>query len=298
MMWLASELALFAQVADLGSFTAVGRALGVPKVAVSRALRSLEQRTGTPLLTRTTRRVALTEAGVALLPCARRIAAETAQARALLPPAPGRPQPLRVVADAAYGRVLLAPLLPRFMEKFPHLPLEVAWQGPGEIAGPDPWDLQVRIGPPTEEGLIAQLLGSPPLILCATPAYLRAHGSPKTPAELARHAVLVPIQPCRGLRLSHGARHAEVPLEPRLAVSDPTVVHAATAAGSGIGLLPEFLCRQGLAMKRLERVLPDWQAGELLQIYAVGPLARATAPGVRELGAFLAAHMLTALGGG
>jgi len=234
-MWLASELAVFAQVADLGSFTAVGRALGVPKVAVSRALKSLESRTGAPLLTRTTRRVALTEAGAALLPSARRIAAETAHARALLPPGAGGPQPLRVVADAAYGRVLLAPLLPRFMENFPEVPLEVSWQGAGEAATDGHWDVQVRIGAPQEEGMVAQLLGSPPLILCATPAYLRAHGNPRTPAELARHAVLVPTQPCRGLRLSHGTRHAEVPLEPRLAVGDPTVVDAAPPAGARTG---------------------------------------------------------------
>src|SRR5712675_395400 len=80
-MWLPSELTAFAQVVELGSFTACARALGVPKVAISRAIQSLEKRAGTRLLTRTTRRLALTDAGRALLPHAQRLAAETAAAR-------------------------------------------------------------------------------------------------------------------------------------------------------------------------------------------------------------------------
>src|SRR5258708_12470827 len=108
-MWLPSELAAFAQVIELGSFTACARALGVPKVAVSRAIQSLEKRAGTRLLTRTTRRIALTDAGRALLPHAQRLAAETAAARRTMRPMTEHRHTLRALADPPYPRSLPPP---------------------------------------------------------------------------------------------------------------------------------------------------------------------------------------------
>ena len=295
-MWLASELAAFAQVVELGSFTASARALGVPKVAVSRAIQSLEKRVGTKLLTRTTRRVALTDAGRALLPQAQRIAAEAAEARRIMAPLMEDRRTLRVLADPAYGRLLLAPLLPRFMERYPDIPLEVEMalalpEEPGEQ-----WDLFFQNGPPQVEGLVGTALGRPPMILCATPAYLRAHGALKQPADLAAHAVLVTGQHITELRLHRGHTQAQVALSPRLIVTDPAVVHAATAAGAGIGVLPEFMCRIGLSMNKLEHVLPEWQVADLLELYAVSDLRRASSPAVKALIDFFVANMVPVLG--
>src|SRR5258706_12912620 len=121
-MWLASEMAVFARVVDLGSFTAAARALGVPKVAVSRSIKSLEKRLGTALLTRTTRRIALTNSGQALLSFSRRIVMETDAARASMAPLASARKSVRVLADPAYGRLLLSPLLPRFLESFAEVP--------------------------------------------------------------------------------------------------------------------------------------------------------------------------------
>src|SRR5664279_5931139 len=153
-MWLPAELAAFAQVVELGSFTSAARSLGVPKVAVSRAVQSLERRMGSQLLTRTTRRVALTDAGRALLPCARRVAAAAHEARQLVAPLSEHRVGLRVLADPAYGRLLLSPILPRFLEKFPDIPLEVEMSGvlpdePGET-----WDVLFQNGPPRREHLV------------------------------------------------------------------------------------------------------------------------------------------------
>jgi DNA-binding transcriptional LysR family regulator len=295
-MWLPSELAAFARVAELASFTATARALGVPKVAVSRAVQSLEARLGMPLLERTTRRVTLTDAGRALLPTARRIAEAADEARVLMQPmAPGRAG-LRVLADPAYGRLLLAPLLPRFLESFPAIPLEVEMavalpEEPGER-----WDLLIQNGPPRKAGLVGTRLGSPPVILVATPAYLAEHKAPAQPAGLAAHAVLVTGQAITQLRLHKGTQQVLVPLTPRLVVTDPAVVHAATASGAGIGVLPEFLCRQGLAMGKLVRVLPDWQVGDLLELHAVTDLRRAALPSVKALVGFFVANMVPVLG--
>ena len=297
-MWLPSELVAFAQVVELGSFTAAARAVGVPKVAVSRAVQSLEKRVGTRLLTRTTRRVSLTDAGRALLPRAQRIAAETAAARREMTPLEDERQSLRVLADPAYGRLLLAPLLPRFMERFPEIPLEVEMA----LAVPDEpgehWDVLFQNGPPQREGLVGTPLGRPPVILCATPGYLKAHPALKQPGDLAQHAVLVPGQLVTELRLHRGRTQAQVALTPRLIVTDPAVVHAATTAGAGIGVLPEFLCRIGLSMNKLERVLPDWQVADLLELHAVSDLRRASVPGVKALIEFFIANMVPVLGRG
>ena len=118
-IWTPAQLAMFAKVVDLNGFSAAARALGVPKAAVSRAVADLERTLGVRVLERTTRRIALTAAGRLLYPHARRVgeqsdAACTAIARLHSPE--GRP--LRVVADPTYGRVLLAPLVPRFLEAF------------------------------------------------------------------------------------------------------------------------------------------------------------------------------------
>ena len=298
-MWLASEMAAFAQVVDLNSFTAAARSLGVPKVAVSRAVRSLEALVGTPLLTRTTRRLALTEAGAALLPYCQRVAADVHAARSAMLPLGTHRRGLRVLGDPAYGRLLLGPLLPRFLEKYPDIPLEVEMSAELPAEPGEQWDVLIQNGPPRAEGLAGTSLGRPPLILCATPNYLRAHPAPAEPADLATHALLIPGEPVAELRLHLGSkRTVEIRVQPRLVVNDPSVIHAATAASAGIGVLPEFLCRQGLAMGKLVRVLPEWTASDLLDLHAVCDLRRASNPQVIALIDFLVANMAPVLGHG
>ena len=181
-------------------------------------------------------------------------------------------RPLRVAADPTYGRVLLSPLVPRFLEKFSHIQLEVALDAQQLAAGS--WDVAIRTRPPGDAGSTQRLLGAPPALLCATPAYLQQRGVPERPDDLRNHELLTPDAaelPEFRLRLSRGAQKAEVPLQPKLAVDDPAVLHAATAAGLGIGLLPEFLCRQGLATGRLKSVLPEWTVPPAAALYAVYP---------------------------
>src|SRR5262249_45539052 len=130
LIWTPAQLAVLAKVVDLNGFSAAARALGVPKAAVSRAVADLERALGVRVLERTTRRISLTTAGRLLYPHAKRMVEETDAARAVIAkmqaPVAG---PLRVVADPTYGRVLLTPLVPRFLERFPDVPLEVALDG-------------------------------------------------------------------------------------------------------------------------------------------------------------------------
>src|SRR5580700_106840 len=125
-MWVPSEMAAFAQVSELKSFTAAARALGVPKVAVSRAIVSLEKRLGARLLVRTTRHVSLTPAGALLRPHCARLLEEVEAVRARFTALPGGVKRLRVLTDAGYGRLIVAPLVPRFLEHYEGFELTVA----------------------------------------------------------------------------------------------------------------------------------------------------------------------------
>ena len=296
-IWTPAQLAMLAKVVDLNGFSAAARALGVPKAAVSRAVADLERTLGVRVLERTTRRIALTAAGRLLYPHARRVGEEsdaacTAIARLHSPE--GRP--LRVIADPTYGRVLLAPLVPRFLEAFAQVPLEVALDAGQPAQGS--WDVAIRTHPPADDAIVRRLLGAPPALLCATPQYLQQRGTPERPDDLRAHDLLTP-EPSEvaefRLHLSRGAQRAEVPLSPKLAVDDPAVLHAAAAAGLGIGLLPEFLCRQGLATARLKAVLPEWTVPPAAALYALYPLALESDARVQQFVDFLAANIVPAL---
>ena len=297
LIWTPAQLAMLAKVVDLNGFSAAARALGVPKAAVSRAVADLERTLGVRVLERTTRRLALTSAGRLLYPHARRVgeesdAARSAIARLQSPEA----RPLRVVADPTYGRVLLSPLVPRFLEAFAQVPLEVTLDAQQLEAGE--WDVAIRTRPPADDTIRQRLLGSPPALLCATPAYLQQRGTPERPDDLRTHDLLTPDAaelPEFRLLLSRGAQRAEVPLSPKLAVDDPAVLHAATAAGLGIGLLPEFLCRQGLATARLKAVLPEWTVPPAAALYALYPAALESDARAQQFVDFLAANIVPAL---
>jgi len=296
-MWLASEMAAFAHVAELGSFTAAARALGVPKVAVSRAIASLEKRLGTRLLTRTTRRVSLTPAGTLLQPHCQRLLHQVEEVRARYAPL-GAPQTLRVLVDPGYGRLLVTPLVPRFLEHFRGIELQVALTDAPPTASNEDWDVLICNAPQPQSGLSLTPLGSPPLLLCATPGYLERHGHPRTASDLNTHTVLRVLdarsEP-HALDLQRGSERHHVRLRPTLTVNDPALVHSSTAAGLGIGVLPEFLCRQGLAMGKLERVLSDWSIEEPLALAAVYPEAKAGSAAIRQFIEFLLANMAPVL---
>jgi DNA-binding transcriptional LysR family regulator len=269
----------------------------VPKAAVSRAVADLEKTLGVRVLERTTRRVALTDAGRLVYPHARRVAEEADAARGAIARLQSpEARPLRVAADPTYGRVLLSPLVPRFLEKFVHVPLEVALDAQQLATGA--WDVAIRTHPPADVSFTQRLLGAPPALLCATPGYLQLRGTPERPDDLRSHDLLTPDAaelPEFRLQLSRGAQRAEVPLSPKLAVDDPAVLHAATAAGLGIGLLPEFLCRQGLVTGRLKAVLADWSVPAAADLYALYPSVLESDPRAQQFVDFLAANIVPAL---
>lgn len=300
-MWLASEMAAFAHVAELKSFTAAARVLGVPKVAVSRAIVSLERRLGTRLLTRTTRRVALTNAGLLLRPHCQRLVAEVDAVRTRFAPATDSTRSLRLIMDPGYGRLLVTPLVPRFLERYGDFQLQVSLVDSLPEQTQD-WDLLICNAVPERADLVSTPLGSPALLLCATPLYLARQGRPRSPADLSGHAVLRVISGAHAdtaatLRLQRDGEQQQIRLKPALQVNDPALVHSSTAASLGIGALPEFMCRQGLSTGKLERVLPDWALATPLQLQAIYPRDLAGSAAIRLFIEFLLANLVPVLSG-
>jgi len=298
--WSPAHMATFAKIIDLNGFSAAARALGVPKAAVSRAIAELEDELGVKLMTRTTRRLKMTPAGERLLPACRAILQATDDARRLAAElVESRSGPLRVLAEPTFGRVLLAPLVPRFLERYPKIPLDVEL---GDLSSglPVEHDLVIQVGEDSSSDRVSRVLGAPPAILCATPTDLQKVGEPGSPADLARFDMRSPETPPGShfvRRLTHGKRREEISVSPKLAVNDPALLHASVAAGLGIGLLPEFLCRQGLASQRLKRVLSDWRPPEQAPLCAVYPGRLAEDERVKAFVDFLAANLVPALAG-
>jgi DNA-binding transcriptional LysR family regulator len=297
LIWLPAQLAVLAKVVDLNGFSAAARSLGVPKAAVSRAIADLEKTLGVQVLQRTTRRLSLTAAGRVVYPHAKRMVDETDTAQSQIARLRSPPdRPLRVAADPTYGRVLLAPLVPRFLESFPQVPLEVVMHPNGLE---ESWDVAICTSMRETSGVAERTLGSPPAILCATPAYLKERGIPLKPEDLSKHDLLTPEGDGPELRLllERGAQRAEVRFSPKLAVNDPAVLHAATTAGLGVGLLPEFLCRHGIATGRLTHVLPEWNLPPAAPLRAVYPDILGADPRVQHFVDFIAANIVPALAG-
>jgi DNA-binding transcriptional LysR family regulator len=293
-LWTPAQLAVFARVVELNGFSAAARAYRVPKVAISRAIADLEKAIGVQLMRRTTRRIFLTAAGEAILPHARLVSLEVEKVRQLAGTlSQKRSGPLRIVADATYGRVLLAPLVPRFLDSFPDIALDVVLDAEDGAE----WDVAIRAGENADPTLGARLLGAPPAVLCATPAYLQKHPAPERPEGLREHALLTPAGEGSEYKfqMTKASARAEVRVQPKLAVDDPAVLHSATVAGLGIGLLPEFLCRQGVATAKLRKVLADWQAPSAAPLYAVFPAGLEQDPRVKSFVDFAAANIVPAL---
>lgn len=296
LFWAPAQLAVLAKVVDLNGFSAAARTLGVPKAAVSRAVADLEKTLGVRVLERTTRRIALTPAGRLVYPHAKRVVEEFDAAHVLIARLQAQSSgPLRVVAEPTYGRVLLAPLVPRFLESFPEVPLDVSLH---EADASTPWDVAIRAGLPDDRSVESRLLGALPAVLCATPHYLAQRGTPAKPEDLRQHDLFTPESDrpdLYRLEMSRSSQRAEVRVVPRLTVNDPAVLHASAAAGLGIGLLPEFLCRQGLATGRLKQVLAEWSLPPAASLYAVYPATLAADTRVQRFVDFLAANIVPAL---
>jgi LysR family transcriptional regulator for bpeEF and oprC len=272
----------FVRTVEAGSFAAAARRLKVTPSAVSRKVARLERELGVPLLARTTRSLSLTHDGEAFHARCQRIVEELTEARDALARVRKKPSGLlRVDAPLTLGRVVLAPGLTEFFKRYPDI--EVALTLRDALVDPfvEGIDVLVRIGPLRDSPLIARRLGESRVVLCGSPAYLRKHGTPKTPADLARHECLAYLGPegPRSWRFFSGDRLFETSPKGTLQVNDADVLALHARAGRGLVFLFDFLIADDLAQGKLVTLLDDY-AAPAWPIHALYPKNRQLVPKV------------------
>ena len=280
-----NELQFFVQVAKKQSFTAAAQRLGLPKSTVSRAITRLEARLGIRLVERTTRRVALTEAGEVYLSRCRRVLEEAEQADAevgaMLATPRGR---LRAGVPAIFARVILGPYLGEFLAAYPELRLSLHLFNGETLARDNNLDLIIRPGPLEDSGLLVKPLLSIRLAAYASPIYLKDREVPATPADLRRQSCISyrvgDAGDSTAWRLQCGNEWKEVRVESRVAVPDPTITHQLALSGVGVALLSQAAARGDVAQGRLVRILPDWEP-EPVQFHALYSSRLSSSPKVR-----------------
>ena len=282
-------LRLFTRVARSGNFSRAGRELGFSQPSASRIVSELEREVGVALLTRTTRAVTLTEAGVDYLARAEAILDALDEADHAARGSGELRGVLRVGLASSFGVRELVPRLPAFTDRHPALRIELLMNDQRQDLVYEGVDIALRFGELADSVATARRIGATPRMLVASPAYLAQAGTPQQPDDLATHRFIAgPVGPGpRGITMTQGGRTQVVRVQSRLMVTVNEGAIAAAVVGMGIAMSGQWGCRAELDAGRLQRVLPEWDLGSI-ELHAVFPAGRAAKPAARALGEFIA----------
>ena len=261
-----SAMQAFARVVSSGSYAEAARRLGLTRSAVSKAVSELELGLGARLLDRTTRRVTPTEAGLAYYERCIAILAQVEETEAQISRLHDEPKGvLRVNAPMSFGMMYLSSAIASFMQKYTDLKVELTLNDRFIDPLEEGVDVTIRIGELEDSSLIARRISSTALMLVASPAYLTAHGEPKTPKDLASHRALIygHSTSTQRWKLADGGNVITVPVNGCLASNNGDVLRDAAIAGIGIARLPLFLVCDQIRAGSLRGVLPAYAPGDL-----------------------------------
>lgn len=269
------DLALFVRVAETGSFSRAGREVGMAQPTVSRMIGALEARLGVKLLVRTTRKVAPTEAGAALLQRARNVLTELEEAEGAARGVDSFTGVLRVATPVTFGAREMMPRLAPFLEAHPALRVELLMSDRKVDLLDEGVDLAIRLGAQTDSSFVTRRLASAPRYLVASPAYLEKRGAPGSPVDLQLHDIILNQSPGSGVWTLRDADGGEtsIKLTARLVATSIEGVLAAAVAGLGIAATSLFACRPELGRGELVRVLDQHRLGPI-DVHAVFPAGR------------------------
>ncbi|MFT0891158.1 LysR family transcriptional regulator [Pseudochelatococcus sp. G4_1912] len=285
-----TSMSVFTKVVASGSFTAAAQICGLSQTMVTKHIAALEQRLGTKLLHRTTRRLTLTDAGRRFHDACMRLLPEIEEAET--DAGAGNIEPhgiLRLNVPFSFGIRQIAPALSDFLAAHPQLEIELGLTDRVVDLVEEGWDMAVRIGTLAESRLIARKLAPCRNLLCASPAYLERHGMPKIMSDLSHHN-------CLGYTLSQrlgadrwpfGLSGETVRVSGNLRVNNGDVLVIAAEAGQGIIYQPTFLVGDSIRAGRLTAITLNHPVVEVGNVYAVFPHDRSPPAKVRALIDFL-----------
>ena len=254
-----ADMDLFARAVATGSLSAAGRELGLTPAVASKRLARLEARLGTRLLQRSSRRLSLTDEGALYFERCQAILADVAEAEALLGGGAGQARgTLRVSATSNLGRRWVGPVAAAFAAAHPEVVVQLALSDHVADLVESGLDCAVRVGPLVDAQLVARKLADNRRVVCATPGYLAAHGTPRTLADLAQHACLV--------LATGGALHADWRFRTGPGATTSLRVRGRLVSDTGGQVHDWMLAGHGLARRSIWDVADDLAAGRLVEV--------------------------------
>lgn len=290
------HMVVFARVVEAKSFSAAALRLNSSKSAVSKQVARLEAQLGARLLNRTTRKIALTEAGAVFYEHCLRTINEAEAAAHVVDKLYEAPQGiLRVASPAAFGNLHLARWMGALLDRFPNLRVELTLTERRVDLAEESFDVAIQLVDEPARNLITRPLAPINWVLCATPSYLRRRGAPACPEDLKQHVCL-----SYSNRLSEGSWRFEsaaglqdIPIVTRFCVNNSEAVREVALEHHGIALLPTFVVWRDLAEGALVRLLPQWRIHGLFgsHVRAVYLASRRASPKIRAFVDFYLEHI-------
>jgi DNA-binding transcriptional LysR family regulator len=276
-------------VVETGSFTAASERLGMSKALVSKYISEVEDSLGVRLLNRSTRRLALTEAGQRYYDQALPLLEEFEEMVDSVTGEQSSPRGLlRISVPVTFGEMSLAPLIPKFLQQYPDIGVDLQLSDKMIDMLEEGIDVVIRIGGVDDSSLIAKHIQTLPLVLCASPDYIESRGRPERPEELAKK----PPEELSDKLAKHDCiidsnfrigKHwpmicpknitTSVEVSSRIMANSPRAVKEITLAGGGIGMIPRFIVQDALDDGRLEEILPEYRTLEF-GLFAIYPHRR------------------------
>jgi DNA-binding transcriptional LysR family regulator len=281
------SLVAFAETVKHGSFAGAARELGLSPSAVAKSVARLEDDLGVRLLHRTTRKVSLTSEGQDLYRRCRAIVDEFEGLRDAAAGARGAPTgTLRINVPITMGKLVIVPKLAALVRRHPGISLDVSFSDRYADVVSEGLDAAIRVGPLADSSLVARRIGEQRLVVVASPRYLRKHGEPAHPSELAAHACMLFRLPTSGRprawQLVDGRRKIEWTPDAPVIMNDGEGLIAAAAEALGLTQVPDYMAAADIRAGRLKAVLEPYQP-PALPIAVVYPSARRVTPRLRAM---------------
>jgi DNA-binding transcriptional LysR family regulator len=290
-------ISAFTRVVEAGSFAQAAQRVGVSVSAVSRQVAELEAHLGTRLLNRTTRRLSLTETGRAFHERCVQLLADLDEAEHSAHAGTLTPRgTLRLTAAVTFGARHLAPAIAQFLVRYPEMRFDIELSDRATDLVEEGFDVAVRIGNIGSQNLVGRKLGTTRLACCAAPSYLRRHGEPKAPEDLAAHVCLSyeysPLRSTWPFRDRQG-RERNVRIAGPVRANNGRFLEALAVEGAGICYEPDFIVGPDVRAGRLKPLLSGYVPAAS-NIYAVYPSRRHLSAKVRVFAGFLVEHFAAA----